>query len=235
MRTAIVIITYNLPVDIFLLQIAAIKKFCKDDYDIHVFDNSTKEDMAEHIRYHSYALGLKYYKTFSHSANSSDSHSFCANFAFQKLKGQYELYFFIDHDCIAVKEFSVQAILNNGHVIAGVGQGAKKKYMWPGCVMWSSERVDNNIIDFATNSEYGLDTGGNLYKIVEKYGEDHCVFFNESYHQNQYFAGPAYNHYAMLNDGMFMHFVNSSMWNPVENNEARINGLINIAKEKTGL
>lgn len=235
MGTGIVIIVYNLPIDIFLLQIAAIRKYCKDDFTIEVFDNSDNLEIAEHIRYHSAQLGVNYYKIFSNSKGGSDSHCWAANFAFQKLKDEYKYFWYIDHDAIPVKDISVEDILKNGHVIAGVGQGAKKKYFWPGHVMWCMERIDKWLIDFSTNADFQLDTGGNLYKIVEKYGEESCIFFNESYHQNQYYKGLSYNHYSMLADNSIMHFVNSSSWNAVEDNEARINGLINIAKEKTGL
>lgn len=235
MKVGIIIIVYNLSSEIFLLQIAALRKFCKDDFTIEVVDNSTNLEMAESIRYHAEQLKINYCKTFANSNNGSDSHTWAANFAYQKFKDTYEYVMFIDHDCIPVKEFSVVEILNGGHVMAGLGQGAKKKYMWAGMVMIANERVDKSLIDFSTNAEFGLDTGGNLYKTIEKYGEENCIFFNESYHQNQYFHGTAYNHYAMINNQMFLHFVNSSLWNPVENNEARINGLINIAKEKTGL
>lgn len=231
----VVVITYNLSAEIFLLQVAALKKFLKDDFVIEVFDNSSDLELAEHIRYHSSELGINYYKTFSSSTGSSDSHAFAANFAYQQLIGKYRISFFLDHDAIPVKEFSVSEILSGGHVMAGIGQGAKKKYMWPGCVMINNHAVDNNMVDFSPNNEFGLDTGGNLYKIIDKHGEDNCIFFNESYHQNPNFISHQYGHYAMINDGMFMHFVNASGWNPIDKNQDRISSLINIAKEKTGL
>ena len=235
MQLGIIIVVYNLPSDIFILQVNALKKFCKDEFEIQVIDNSTNLEMAEHIRYHSELLELRYIKTFANSQNGSESHTWAANFAYQRFKNDYQYMFFIDHDCIPVIDFSIAEILNGGHVIAGVGQGAKKKYMWAGLVMMAMDRIDKDLVDFSTNSEFGLDTGGNLYIVIEKHGEDKCIFFNEAYHQNQYYNGKTYAHYAMLADNRFMHFVNSSLWNTVENNEARINGLINIAKEKTGL
>lgn len=235
MQVGIIIVVYNLSSEIFILQVNALRKFCKDEFEIQVIDNSTNLDMAEHIRYHAEQLGVNYIKTFANSQNGSDSHTWACNFAYQKFKDSHEYLMFIDHDVIPTEDFSVVEILNGGHVMAGLGQGAKKKYMWAGLVMMAMDRIDKELIDFSTNAEFGLDTGGNLYKTIEKFGQENCIFFNESYHQNQYFKGLAYNHYAMLNNKMFMHFVNSSLWNPVENNEERINGLINIAKEKTGL
>lgn len=235
MGIGIIVVVYNLSSEIFILQMQALKKFCTDEFEVEVIDNSTDLELAEQIEYHAKQQGVGYTKTFAHSQNGSDSHTWAANFAFQKFKHDFSYTLFIDHDVIPVMPFSIVEILSGGHVMAGLGQGAKKKYMWAGMVLLANERIDKSLVDFSTNPEFGLDTGGNLYKIVEKYGEDNCIFFNESYHQNQYFKGVSYTHYAMINNGMFMHFVNSSMWNPVENNQARISALINIAKEKTGL
>lgn len=235
MQLGVIVVVYNLFSEVFLLQMEALKKFCKDEFEVEVIDNSSDFDLAEQIKYHADLMGIGYTKTFANSQNGSDSHTWAANFAYQKFKHDFKEMLFIDHDVIPVMDFSVSDILNGGHVMAGLGQGAKKKYMWAGMVMLSNERIDKSIVDFSTNQEFGLDTGGNLYKIIEKYGEENCIFFNESYHQNPYFKGVSYAHYAMINNSMFMHFVNGSAWNPVENNQERISSLINIAKEKTGL
>lgn len=232
MKLAIVIITYNIPAELLLLQVAAIRKFCKDDdYTIEIIDNSSNTDIAEHIRYHSLQLELNYHKTFSSSINSSDSHSFAANLSYQKLREYYTAFAYFDHDLIPVKEFSIKDILGSTHIAAGLGQGAKKKYFWPGCVIFDNKKIDGNIIDFSPNAEFGLDTGGNLYKLIEEYGEDRCIFFNETYHQNPNFRDARYGHYAMINNEMFMHFVNSSNWAGVTRNEERLNSLKSIAAE----
>lgn len=236
MKLGVIIITYNLPVEIFLLQIAGIKKFCKDDYVIEIFDNSSRLKFSEDIKYHAGQFGIKYTKTFSSSQNGSDSHSFAANFAFQKIKNDYTHFFFMDHDLIPVKEFSVVEILSGGYVMGGIGQGAEKKYLWPGCLMINSnELLDKNVIDFSFSHELHLDTGGLLYKTIEQYGEDRCKFFNESYYQNPYFNHNQYSHYTMIMDETFLHFTNASNWFGADRHEERINTLINIAKEKTGL
>lgn len=236
MKVAVVVVVYNLSAEIFLLQMAAIKKFCTDkDYVIHVFDNSSDPEKAEHIRYHAEQNGIDYCKIFATSNNSSDSHSWAANFAYQKLKDNYNYWFFMDHDLIPVKEYSVLDILGGGHVMAGLGQGALKTYMWQGCVMLHLEGQEKNIVDFSCNSEFGLDTGGNLYKVVESFGKESCIFFNESYHQNPYFVSNEYSSYAMIKDETFMHFVGASNWFGKDRHEERINSLINVAKQKTGL
>lgn len=234
MKVGIIVITYNLSAEIFLLQIAAIKKFCTDDYEIRVFDNSNNLGASEAIRYHATQLNIDYRKTFSSSHNGSDSHSFCANLSYQRVKNEYDYYAYFDHDLIPVKEFSVIKILGD-KVIAGLGQGAKKKYFWPGNVMWNGNTIDRELIDFSFSHELGLDTGGGLYKMIEKYGEDNCIFFNESYHQNPNYNRSQYAHYSMIADETFMHFIGASNWINLEDNEERINSLLNIAKEKTGL
>ena len=235
MKVGIVIISYNISIDIFLLQVKAIRKFCQDNFTIEVFDNSTDKPLYEAIRYHAGQLGLNYTKTFAGGRNSSDSHAFAANFAYHQIKDKYQYVFFCDHDLIPVLPFSTVEILKNGHVMAGLGQGAKKKYLWAGAVMIALDRIDKDMVDFQPSSEFNLDSGGNLYKIVDKYGEDHCIFFNEAYHQNPYFSAPDYNHYAMIFDNVFMHFVASSNWANKERHEERINTLLNIAREKIGL
>ena len=232
MRVALVIITYNISAEIMLLQVSAIKKLCKDeDFTIIIVDNSSDTDKAQDLCYHSRLLGITYHKTFSSSINSSDSHSFSANLSYQKLKDHFDIMAYFDHDLIPMREFSVMETLGD-NVIVGLGQGAKKKYFWPGCVMFDNTKIDHNIVDFSPNNEFGLDTGGNFYRIIEEYGEDKCIFFNETYHQNPHFISTQYGHYAMINDGMFMHFIASSNWVGLEDNENRINSLLNIAREK---
>lgn len=233
--TGIIIITYNIPTEVFLLQIAAIRKFCKDKlFEIHVVDNSSKDDIADGINYHAKRLELSYVRTKASSVNGSDSHSWAANFIYERLTGGYENFLFIDHDCIPIREFSVEAIMQEC-IIAGVGQEKSKTYFWPGCVMWNESILGpTGLIDFSPNSEFGLDTGGNLYKVIDAYGVENCIFFNEIYCQNPNYKG-RYNSYAMLNDEMFLHFINGSNWNKEKNNNERLNSLINIVKAKAGL
>lgn len=228
----IFIITYNIPAEVFLLQIAAIKKFCKDEYyRIIVADNSSDDELSEGIRYHSARLELIYAKTNASSVNSSDSHSWAANFIYHKYAKTFRYFFFLDHDCIPVREFSVLEILGEKY-IAGIGQAKEKTYFWPGCLLWDGHEIP--VIDFSPNSKYGLDTGGNTYEAIEVVGEKKCVFFDESYHQNPDFKGK-YDCYAMINDEMFLHFIAGSNWSGVDDHEKRLNSLINITKQKAAL
>lgn len=235
MKVGIIIICYNISSEVFLLQIAAIKKFCKDEFVIHVIDNSDDKEISEHIRYHSSGHGIDYTKTFAGSKGSSDSHAFAANFAYQKFKDLYNYFFFCDHDLIAVREFSIIETLNGGHVAGGIGQNKAKKYPWPGCLYLNNAAVEHDLVDFSPNAEHGLDTGGNLYKIIEKYGNETFLDFNESYHQNPDFVSKDYGYYAMIKDETFIHFIAGSNWVNKADHQQRISSLINVVKEKTGL
>lgn len=225
--TGIVIITYNIIADVFILQVEAIKKFCKDKHEIIVVDNSYKDDRSEAISYHATRLGCIYKKTKASSRDGSDSHAWAANYIYGQIEDKYRKFLFLDHDCIPVRPFSVEEILKKKH-IAGIAQQKSKKYLWPGCLMFDAEAIPVDI-DFSPNSEFGLDTGGNLYNAVEEVGDKNCVWFNEVPHQNPHFRGK-YDYYNMINDDMFIHFVNGSNWNDEKRNAERINSLINITK-----
>lgn len=224
-KVAIVIITYQTPLDVLLLQLEAIKKFCKDDHEIVIIENSFEKKAVEGIKYHIEQMPeVKYYKTNASSHNGSDSHAFAANFSMEKLRDKYDFYFYMDHDLIPVKPFSVMEILRN-KICAGLGQGNKTPYFWAGCFMYNAIAKDFNL---SPSHELGLDTGGGTYKLVQTYGKDQCVFFDEEYRQNPDF--PKAPVYSMINKGMFMHFVAASNWKGEAGNTERMNSLVNIAK-----
>lgn len=229
-KAAIVIITYNQE-KLITKQIECIRKFCNDDFEIVVIDNSTNPETIEAIKYYCGQLGVELIKTSASSKNGSDSHSFAANLSYVILKGKYDFFFYLDHDCFPVKEFSVKEILND-QTFAGIGQQKSELYLWPGCLMFDSRKVNDGDIDFSPCHKRGLDTGGNLYRAIKEHG---AVLFNEAYEQNAHFPHPPYNFYSMINDGMFMHFINASNWNGTENNESRVNSLLGILREKADL
>lgn len=230
-KVGIIIVTYN-NADLIVKQVECIKKFCKDTYDIVIIDNSTDEKVIDAIKYYNKALKCLYFKTQASSLNGSSSHAFACNLAYNKLQDRYKYIFYLDHDNFPVKPFSVAEILKD-KVIAGLGQGSgEKKYFWAGCVMFDNSLIERSLVDLSPNNQYKLDTGGNLYKVIDKYGEDKCVFFNESYHQNPDFTESFYNFYSMIHNEGFMHFVNSSNWNKISKNKERINSLLNILNKK---
>lgn len=233
-KIIIVIITYNIS-SLIKLQVDCIKKFCKDDYSIVVVDNSTDLEIADQIKYHATQAGCTYFKTNASSSNGSASHAFAANLSYLKLKDFQGVFFYLDHDAFPVREFSGYEILGD-RVIAGIGQAkGNKKYMFPGCLFFDNKKIERNMVDFSPVGEYGMDTGGGLYKIIDHYTDDACVFFNEAYEQNPNFTKSFYNFYSMINDKMFLHCINGSNWANSEGHQERINSMINIIKERVGL
>jgi len=228
--TAIVIITFNIHPDVFILQMEAIKRFCRDEkFSIEVFDNSDNAEAAASVSYHASRLGVHYTRVRAGTGDASWSHSFAANFAWAVLQGKYDRFAFFDHDLLPVKDFSVAEILGN-KPLAGLAQDKAHKYFWPGCFMFDSLRIaDIELINFSPRP--GLDTGGELHKVIDHFGQEQCVWFDEAYHQNPHFPNGQYNYYTMLYKETFMHFVNASNWNPVEGQQERLNSLINIARE----
>ncbi len=229
-KIGIVIITYNVP-SLITKQIELIRKYCKDEYEIVVVDNSNNEDAIKAIKYYCEQAGVERIKIKSSDSSGSESNVFACNLAYMLLKDRYDYFFYLDHDTFPLRDFSILEELGD-NIIRGVPQVKSKEYYMQTTLMWDNKEIDHLLIDFSASNELGLDSGGMLYKIVEKYG-DRCGVFNEGYHQNPYFRKGFYNFYACLNDEMFMHFINASEWNPVEGNTERINSLLNVLNERT--
>lgn len=233
MKIGIIVVVYNLNTRVFLLQMECIKKFCTDNnYTIEIIDNSTDNELSEAIKYHSSVMKLNYTRVRANNNDSSWSHSFAANFAYQRFENEYDIFFYLDHDCIPVKKFSIIEILRD-YVIAGVEIGAHTKYFWPGCLMFNNTLISHNLVNFSPNGELRVDTGGELYKVIETHGRNKCLFFDEEGHGNPAFVNtPLYSFYMMIYNETFMHFINASGWNPTDRNEERLNSLINIVFDK---
>lgn len=223
MKTAVIIIAFN---DSRLVekQLELIDRFCIEKPDIIIFDNSDVECTnvackSNHV----------YYNFTGYYLNPSDSHSTAANTAYKLFSPFYDKLLFLDHDCFPIKKFSINKMLN-GWYIAGLGQQKTKTYFWPGCVAFDVEKLNGFPVDFSTNREYGLDTGGNLFHVIETFGG---VFLNEQCVINPYFTELPYNFYSTIHNGTFMHFTNASNWNKTPLNEQRIETLYKILSEKT--
>jgi len=229
--TAIVIITFNIYDQVFLLQAEAVKKFCLDEHRLIIVDNSTDAAAAASIKYHSERLGLQYIRTLSGTGDSSWSHAFAANTAIRMLaEEKYDYFLFLDHDNIPIKSFSVPGLLN-GKKLGGLAQNKSTTYLWPGCFMWDNNQVNAHLIDFSPNAELQLDTGGQTHLLIEKYGREACLFIDEIICENPAYPGNQYNFYNLLCNSTFMHFINASNWNKIDDNIHRLNSLINIARE----
>lgn len=223
MKTAVIIIAFNDP-KLIQKQLELIDKFCTDKPDIIIFDNSNIQ--STNVANKSNHL---YYDFTGYYLNPSDSHSTAANVAYKIFSPFYDQLLFLDHDCFPIKEFSINSMLCGLHV-AGLGQQKAKTYFWPGCVAFDVKKLNGFPVDFSTNQEYGLDTGGNLHTLYYIFGSN---IFDEKHCINPYFELPPYNFYSTIYNDTFMHFTNASNWNNTPLNEQRIESLYKILEEKT--
>lgn len=225
----IVIIAYNTP-DLLRKQVEMIRRFCKDEHEIVVIDNSSDGLAAKAIKYHSEDMNCVYIRSKSASFNSSDSHSFAANLSYSILKDRYSYFLYLDHDCFPIKDFSVEATLGE-KIAAGIGQEKHKLYLWPGCLMIRNIDEAKNLLDFSVSP--GLDTGGGLYVLIERFGKERFIFFDEQHCQNPGFNKSKYNFYSLINNGQFLHFINGSNWSGSNDHQERLNSLINVLDSMT--
>lgn len=227
-KVAVVVIAYNNP-DFIKWHESCLYEFMDDDYDLVIVDNSHDYEKSQAIKYHS--KKHIYIKTDSSSIGGSESHAFAANVSWAKLKDNYRYFLYLDHDCFLVKHISlIDELSKKGIAIGGIGQEKSKTYLWPGCLM--IDKFQTGDIDFSVSHEFKLDTGGNIYKTLDKLNPDQIQHFNEAYTQNPDFVDPPYNFYTSIYNGTFMHFINGSNWNKTEDNERRINSLFNILQNK---
>ena len=222
-NVGIIIVTFNAP-NLLVRQLEYLRRFCKDDYQVIIVDNSSDKAAAAAIKYH--AGNSIYLRSGAKSFGGSESHAFAASLGYTKFKDSYDYLFFADHDLFPFKPFSVVEILN-GKLMAGLGQEKSKTYFWPGCFMFNAKQVKD--LDLGTAP--GLDTGGGTWKAIEEHGLDNCVFLSESYEQNPYFNKSKYDFYSVIGE-VFMHFVAASNWNKQNDHEERINSLFNVLEEK---
>jgi hypothetical protein len=236
-KVAIAIVVFNIS-SLISIQVEFIKRFCTDNnFDIIITDNSNNTTEASLIKTHADNLGLRYFKT-SFGEDFSQSHAAACNYSYKALKDLYDYIFFLDHDNFPIKNFSVKDILND-KIIGGVGliRPPDKYYFWPGCVMFNQKIIEKNLVDFSVNYNFGLDTGGNLYQIIDKYGLDNCVFFNKKEVVNDTFNWYKTSYDVIYNKESdplfcFMHFRSSSNWNKADRNDERINSLLVILNNK---
>jgi hypothetical protein len=233
-RSAIIIIAFN-DIDLIGTQVNLISKMCSniDTTDIIIFDNSSNDTIAEKIgNFHNPKANVYYKRFIGMHFNPSESHAYACNMAYKKYSAQYANMLFLDHDCFPIKPFTVEELVY-GYIAAGVGQHKTKKYFWPGCVAFNIEALLGFVPNFSISHEFGLDSGGLLHLLIDFFGENRCNFFDERKVLNKDFNDASYPEYAIINDGMFMHFINASGWNKNENNNARVQSLYKILNELT--
>lgn len=227
-KVAIIIVVFNIS-NLIAKQIELLTRFCKDDnFDIIVVDNSNKPHIASEIRRRVEKFGYIYDKTDAGTADFSQSHAGACNYAYQKFQSNYDYIFLLDHDNFPTTKFSVKDTLGD-LIIGGIAQPKPTKtYFWPGCLMINNSKIEKALVDFSISSEFGLDTGGQLYKIIDKYGIEQCHNFDE--YQIDTSDGSGYsmicNQKSSLSTFVFMHFRNASNWSNQINNDQRITNLL---------
>jgi len=229
----IIIVVFNIS-NLINTQLELIKRFCKDQFDIIVIDNSSDRSASHEIKKHVINQGCLYDNSTNRQYDFSQSHAAACNYAYGKFHHNYEHMFFLDHDNFPLKDFSIKEILTN-KIAGGLGQIRKDKtYFWPGCVMFNNNKIEKSLIDFSTHAGFGLDTGGMLYRIIEKYNSDNYIFFDQKEVKNELFVEGFYNFYNIIENPQttpqfsFMHFLNSSNWNNKEKHDERITSLLSI-------
>lgn len=233
-KVGIIIVVFNIS-NLIEKQIYLINKYCKDDYDIIIMDNSNNLQEADNVRRICLKLNCIYNKVNS-SADFSQSHASACNKAYLLYKDKYKYNLFLDHDNFPIKDFSIKNNLLN-KILGGVGQiridknsGKEIYYYWPGCVMINNQLINSNLVDFSTNPKLGLDTGGNLHKVIDYHGIDSCINFDQYDIQNDLFDHWTYNiicnQKSSENEFQFMHFINASNWTSFDKNNERINSLL---------
>jgi glycosyltransferase involved in cell wall biosynthesis len=193
-------------------QIKTIKKYCSDDYEFIVVDNSTKNNEIERIKNICTENNIRLINTNINLTNSynnpSNNHGLTLNYVYNFLKNDFDYLLFIDHDLFPIKEFSVEQILGD-NIIAGCKQTiSNTDYLWPGFLILS--KLDEQF-DFTPIPP--LDTGGRLHTFISN--NINKVFFIEHSHvpidlklNNDYM----HEFYDELYDGTFIHFIKSSNW-----------------------
>lgn len=116
-KTGIVSVAFNNSKLIFY-QIKLFKKYCKDDYDINIIDNSNNIQELKKIKEICVENNVSYFAPNINVTDASNHHGLALNYAYNSLKNNFDYLLFIDHDVFPIKEFSVEAILGD-NVMAG--------------------------------------------------------------------------------------------------------------------
>lgn len=226
-EVAVVIVAFN---DARLIgkQIECINLFCQDSFEIVIVDNSEVESAAEQIKKITEENECVYIKTNSLDKDFSISHSSACNTAYAQLKDRYGYFLFLDHDNFPIKPFSVIKMLGS-NVIGGIPQFKSHIYFWAGFVMFNNSIVDKNLVDFSINRELGLDTGGNLYKLIAFNNLPYFYFDEVHFYIPDYYGEN--NVYALIANGTFQHNIKSSNWTNSPDHEKRIEKLYEILEQ----
>jgi hypothetical protein len=197
---AVIIITFN--TDRFLeKQIELYNHFVGSR--IIVCDNSTDYSVSNNLRKIAVKNDIEFVKVGVLESDSSKSHGFALNTAYNLFKDQFDVIIFSDHDIFPVRSFDISDFMEYS-VLAGIIQIREKfRYFWPGFLAVNNNFVDG--IDFMPKNVNGvnLDTGAGTWEVIQK--TEKYIELQEVYHS---YKG---EQYSVISD-TFMHFVNGSNW-----------------------
>jgi glycosyltransferase involved in cell wall biosynthesis len=227
-KIGIITVTYNFS-KLLTYQIECFKKYCTDDYEFIVVDNSNNIDEIYDIKNICFDNEIKYIGTYI-SVNSgnipSTNHGLALNYAYKKFKTEFEYLFFIDHDLFPIKKFSVENILGEKIISGCENIISNTKYLWPGCLM--IKKLEESF-DFTPVGP--LDTGGKLADFIQKNENKVLYLNNKEVKINKKFNDRYVRDcYWDIHDGTFMHFINASNWSNSKSElfNDRLNHLFNI-------
>lgn len=226
---AYVVIAYENPIFVDM-QIRTLMRFCHDTkYDIIIADNS-REPMAIVDRIGEFYNEAQYgilsapnsrvsvlRVEFDRNDSSVDynnpsiNHAMALNDVWKTIRdNNYSKIVFLDHDCFAIKPFNFIGTLGP-NVMAGIGQQKTKMYLWVGLLFMNAEYMNNMLVDFNVCHEHGLDTGGQMWRIVENLDAQGCL---RTFDEHVVNAGDF--SYSLIHRGTFMHFTNGSNWKAID-------------------
>jgi len=208
-KTGIITVTFNVP-KLLKYQLKTLKKYCLDDYEFIVIDNSNDENHINEIKNICKENNISYtHKGFSVSVGNvpSTNHGLALNYAYETFKNKFDYLIFLDHDLFPIKPFSVGEMLGD-NIIGGCEQNINNTiYLWPGFIMFS--KLDETF-DFTPNPH---DTGCKLSGFINQ-NIDKVLFFDNGAVSIDLKLNNDWLHefYGDIHNGTFMHFVKASNW-----------------------
>lgn len=199
--------------------------------DIAVIDNSSDRNTPSKIKRICTDNKIEYIKTATYEGDFSRSHAFACNTAINLYRKDYDSLLLCDHDIFPLKHVEIQQY--DKYLLGGIHQMRKSpkfhepnrviyNYMWPGLLFLNTLQLKEAELDMMPTivSDTFLDTGGQLYKIING-KPDRICYFEEKHMETEY------GNYALIENG-WMHFLKGSNWNEDPNHEKRINHLMKI-------
>jgi hypothetical protein len=163
------IVQYN-NFELFSKQVFSMQKRILDfdDIDIYIVDNSDDIDTANKIKDMCEKHQIFYEKCGNFHPLAGRNHQMGMNYLYGKISPHYEKILMLDHDIFPINEFYLGDLFDK--MLTGVAQcrvldDVVYPYYAASLIFINTILMGNEIVDFI--GENGLDSGGNLYKILK--------------------------------------------------------------------